>query len=806
MMGFDYTAGYLLFGLRIHCGQLEVVASDASSGTPFRVRVRPGAQSEMYGNNVIPAPTVQSLSCAGDDQVMTQVESFATHLDGKGPYINELSMTCSQVALVQEDDTYRVGLIPVGHLELVGNYVPDATSVVNDCGDHGVMTQIHLRAGAYIDSTAFGCADLSVEVPAGPSPKAPANLAYDERFMGVVSALALIAVFVLLSNWTRTSGAFLRWLPPLLAGGGGIVGFLLRYLPTGVKISQVHFIGTLSCVGLLVLMTGAVNGRAFRQLSQIEPFRTLAPIALRSSRLRRRAFASYVDQLARSIAPTKREVLQGTYLPLPADLETAEGTRTVNDPHEELGAWLFGDASPTDARADERDAPKLLIEAPGGRGKSTLLNALLLDAIKRFDSGASHRIPVLCTPRNKPWEQLLAEALGPHGLADNILTAQLAAGDFVLFADGLSESDARASELATFIRSNPGSATPMAMACRPGAEFRRAVCGSSNWCLVTPQPLGANSKALRGFVEHYHALDACRLPVEEVLSIVDRICQDSDKKYSPILVRLTIRACASGGAAESIASVYESTFRQLVIGSVAAADAQAEYLRLREVAIRFACESYWQEEEREYSFKGTASDLERLKASGILNAPTVPHRFGEAIGVTVRFFHDSLQSYFAAVGLAEALKKTPASIDDALLWMAGSPRYRKDRSDLFGYEGSELFCMVAHIAARDLLQQTLHKALQSWARTLDGKLARDDVAEALPGRLRGLVAVAPDGMSGGTYLQRVLSEAAQRLSDEMRLTVLEALYARLARIAFDNGAYTKPELELGEQIRFKTTP
>jgi hypothetical protein len=786
MIGFDGTASWFVYGIRFHCGRFEVSERAAADGsTELSVRLVPTTTSTMYGNFVVPTPPAYSAMCPGEDQVVTQIESEAARYDGNGPYIAAMRVTCSRAVLKRQGSGYQLELMPTGPLKIIGYSHGDLPKVLHSCGETGVITQFRGRAGAFIDSVAFACSELEFVAP-GAWWKNP-------RALGGVSAALLVLLFAASAAWTRAANALLRWLPVVLAGTGGLGGALVNLVTVGIEIDRLVFFGTLAGTGFAAASLGLIDPRVFRRLVLAEPFRTLAPIMLRSASLRRTVFSAYVNRLERTLNASASEV-RGAYFPLPVHFEGPADTRLMAAPSAHAADILRADSGSGTA-----EAAKVLIEAPGGRGKSMLLEFLLRRAIEDWRAGRSARIPILCEAQGRPWEQIISAALGGYALPDDVLAALLAEGDFILFADRLSESDARLADLTAFICSPGGTATAMVLASRPSSELRRALKQSATWCRLTPLPLEADSEALAALVRHYHSMDRCSASVDEVQSIVDSVCRGSDKLYAPILVRLTVRACASGEALVGIASVYEAAFKRLVSADTSEVSAPQQYFALRRRAVEFAVASYWHQGDRTGPFHGTPTELDALKAAGIL-VESRP-RFGQPIGTTVHFFHDSMQSYFAAVGLAEVLESAQQSLADVLFWSAAAVEYRNHRSDLFGYTASELFCMLVHIAPIDAVEPILLTTLRAWGEKFDGKLARDDVSAVLPKTVAPVIANLPMvGLSGGAYLAAVLEQLGA-CPEEQRLSALAALYSRIAITAFEAAPPRKPELQAQDALR-----
>src|SRR5262249_17652232 len=95
----------------------------------------------------------------------------------------------------------------------------------------------------------------------------------------------------------------------------------------------------------------------------------------------------------------------------------------------------------------------VIIEAPGGYGKSALLREVILSICD--DHRDNHRIPlpVLCSDSGGEIEKMVARTLAESHIDDSLLKEMLEAGDFVIFIDDPSEMGVKAETIRKFVKS-----------------------------------------------------------------------------------------------------------------------------------------------------------------------------------------------------------------------------------------------------------------------------------------------------------------------------------------------------------------
>jgi hypothetical protein len=332
--------------------------------------------------------------------------------------------------------------------------------------------------------------------------------------------------------------------------------------------------------------------------------------------------------------------------------------------------------------------------------------------------------------------------------------------------------------LEAFVQSTNGSATPLLLSSRPTKTFRPLVEGTSRWAVAEPCRL--DETTLDTFVKHYGGAD---LP-ESLKSP----CRVRDDEYLPILVRMAMTLQDDGGAAAGVADLYRCyflrTFEALLPG-------EAERFGLLAEAARWCLETYWLTGARKIDYTG--KPLQRqLRDAGIL----VPAD-GLEPPSQVQFFHDSMQSYLTAYGLAAedqgGYAKLPGPPDAAsvaawdrgtvLLRVAADRSFTGARSDLLETGGTELYQMcLTTFRPQAGLRRWLRSELVRRAEAHDEDLRRKDILGAIPMHVLPLV----EKTRGCAKLLEKAADACYA-SDEQTDTVdlLGRLYAAVAPLVYD---------------------
>jgi hypothetical protein len=584
-------------------------------------------------------------------------------------------------------------------------------------------------------------------------------------FLGI-AVVAGVAFLVLrplpaLSSWSP----LLFW---LLGAAGTRLPDLDKWLYPGVLLLLLG--ATLvACFGL-----GLVSPSAFRLLCRVEPFNKLSPVALRFGFVRRRLFAEYVGWLEWQLKLLRADAGNNeVYVPIPATLGADPSSTTLlAEPALEICRRLTA--------AEPAQRCNVLLQAPGGRGKSALLRQVVQLAVARFKTNPHSPLPVLCNPFDAPnVEAMIRDSLARHVPSEEAFAQQLLAGDFIVVVDGLTESGLQPDVLRKFIESEPGRMTCFLLGARPDRGYRQAVqTVPGRTLLVEPQRL--TEENLEAFEKVYLEQDrqqpnSVAAPLSATMKAA---CRAADHTYLPLLVRLAV--LVGGGTEGSVAEVYRKTFH-LLLSRTEAADPE-----LLDAAARMCVSTYWQNGYRLLAFEGVPSRrrevMQKLWNAGIL----VPHDvWPDPIRPSprmLRFFHDSMQSYLTALGLFRGRSEEDEQIDGwrGLGRAAGDSVFR-DKSDMVSETAAELFQMCLHVfIPPEQLRDVFRLDIAAWIETYERGLSKDDVLKACPMDLgRALELQLEASESAGSFLKKAVKLCAQvELEDEVRY--LGILYGKLA--------------------------
>jgi hypothetical protein len=533
--------------------------------------------------------------------------------------------------------------------------------------------------------------------------------------------------------------------------------------PEGVALGLVILLAALVGVGLL-------SPKALRAFAGDDAAANkIALFAVQFPRFRARLFHEYVSELEKRLQAEVSEAKE-EYVALPALLHPDDQPSPRIRPDEAVRDLLT-------ARRPE-DRKNVLVEWPGGRGKSAFVRQVLKLALARFRSDPSAPLPVFCEPaKDKTVATLVHEGLGRHALSDTVFAEHLFAGHFVAVFDRLSESEMPPEQLADFVKSEAGQKTCLLLATRPGRPYREALrkVASDRIVLVDPQSLDENT--LAKFVEVYLARDRQDLKTRDraaPLSEKTRVaCRAMDgTTYLPLLVRLAILV---GAEADSVAKIYRMTFNRLV---------RDRYPDLFDKTAQMCVSTYGKQGNQARVLateveKEPRALLQQLYDVGILvSAPAAGPREGaqehESLPTQVRFFHDSMQSYLTAVGLLHSADGW-SELEDA----ACNPHFGRP---------SELFQMCLHVFKPDeRLNQELKKCLRDWANRFERGLSKEVVLRACPDDLREALGLQlhPEE-SAGIALKKAVDmcgEQAGDVTEEVRL--LGIVYGNLGPTIWD---------------------
>jgi len=572
----------------------------------------------------------------------------------------------------------------------------------------------------------------------------------------------LIVPVVLLCLATRRSWTIRRWIPIVVPGIELLVPQMWPSLPSMTLRELI----TVSAVSVAAPLFGAVwSPPLLRSIADVHPFRILVPAIMQLSMCRRRFYSGYAEDLRRRVVRARADASNERYFPVTC------GVVDTSLPDFQSGDVLPERLAQMVSAVDPAERVNLLIESPGGRGKSALLHELMQRALDQFTANPTAPLPVLGDPNAATIEQMVAVGLGRHRISDEFIATQLRTGNVCLFIDGIGDGGASTGAIDhLFAAPDSGDRTRVCATCRPGGTARETLRRSDRWIVVSPDRL--NDRTAEAFVLQYAKSDGVEpesLPIGKMV----RVARSADGTYLPLLVRLAMLTTTE--ELESVADLYAATLERLVGRAVESKDTDA----LVDAAEALALDTYWNAGERTFRFDRPGYKdrgvMERLLAVGLLvgaDPGTSRLRSGPR---NVRFVHDSMQSYLVARALF-------GKGDWAVLTRtAGDPTFWRAESELLMGQGSELFQMCLHVFGPQVqLRDWLVSALRSWSDIFGTTLAIEQIRGAISQPLLESVDLKlSQKIAAGDYLERVTTLLVEDYDDSVMH--LGSMFGVLAR-------------------------
>ncbi len=144
------SAGFGVYGLRLHCGTLEVPAFLPADGGGAALAVVPGAVLGPFGWTAPPSPSTFNYDCAGPLTAVSGQEG-ATQLAG-------LSFGCTLLSLQGSPGAFSVVRVSGGASSPQGTPSAGATAFAFGCPAPQLATELFGRQGAWIDQLGMRCA------------------------------------------------------------------------------------------------------------------------------------------------------------------------------------------------------------------------------------------------------------------------------------------------------------------------------------------------------------------------------------------------------------------------------------------------------------------------------------------------------------------------------------------------------------------------------------------------------------------------------------------------------------------------
>ena len=581
-----------------------------------------------------------------------------------------------------------------------------------------------------------------------------------------------------------------QWSPVLVTSADALWAHLQ---PDLLKLTWLDVLIAAALVGVATLLLALTSPAAFRAIARLEPFARAVPYVMRLSRIRRLLYKDFLVQLSEQIDQRREKATNEHYVPIQVRLLDVCGSLGLAGGEvmnaERLAFILSSQPEPSATRGAD-----VLVEGPGGRGKSALLHELVCQAIESFRTTNGAPLPVIGDPEKETVEEMILAGLGPYSLSTEYTRAAIASGDFVLFVDGLSEAGRRASILDRYFFGERRQLSRVCVTTRPSPALRDSFAKSERWLVVEPSRL--DDANVDEFIRSYATADARaklrsdgttdleaekRKIEEHAAAVLERtkaivaILRSTEGTYLPLLVRFGMLLDAD---VDTVADVLDATVKRLL--KPCAPDAATRDQLYRDLS-ELAYSSYFVDSKRTIVASHYAkfqASFETWSAAGLLTPDKglalltgQPSRF--------QFLHDSLQSYLAAHWLAANDRW------DDLFAAAGDPVFARAASDLSGEQRSELFSMcLLTFEPVATMRQYMADGLSAWCNRLFRLFSLDDVLGGLaPDIVKELGHdsghISPKALLGLALELAVKRDAAQDSCDRVA-----KLYARLAPLVW----------------------
>lgn len=576
---------------------------------------------------------------------------------------------------------------------------------------------------------------------------------FDRRWVRTSLVYLVVVLMALLLLLVPSASRLRAWLPPgiLSLPAAGI------WSPELAKTFNLNApVLTLAFVVTIVLATalGLISPRLFRRLASIEPLRSLSGVALMWRPVRRQLLTPYAELVAQLVYLARRDANDETYVAIPATFTSSERKSSEDRPAEACATILGRGIS----------ASHLLIQAPGGRGKSALLHETIERLLGAFKRDASAPLPVICREAALTLEESATATLGKFAISREVVDSLVGAGKFVLVIDGLTESAFTPQIVRSFLSSKSADTTPLIVTSRPSDNYRREFESIPSGIQV--EPLRLDEATLKAFETAYMESPS-NLPHRRLTDMTRRICRGADGGYLPILVRL---AMMSDSEVDDVPGLYDDVFASLL------RRAEEPDRSLIDRAAELCAKTYWVDGVRTLPFRradGPAAEVlaALFKASIVIPAGEADGR-GRGAPAEVRFFHDSMQTYLTARGLS---LRDRAEWPTYFLEAATASRFREGVASQSVVP--EIFDMCVQVLGTgEAVRKLFVRVLTNWATDRREDFSMTAIRTATPGAHREELPEAPLG-PGELLLAAVeLCDGA----DDPR-AALATLYAGLAR-------------------------
>lgn len=620
-----------------------------------------------------------------------------------------------EVVLQEARTVGKTAFVPVDGAAVSQTYKKNLSFVIHPSGKINVTGTVYRAFIHYTDS--YG-SDFSIIT---------SNLRFknDSGQVAIRTTIAFLGLLGLAAAFStfqrgRQRISLIRWMPFLLFLVGGSSPLYGRVLEqAGIDPLLLSFLVAFSLVALMFV--GTLSPATFRLLVQTPPFSLLAAPACSQPRVRRMLLADHALQVRSRIKGERLEANRETYVELPARLS---GSML---PEEEYVVQPPGRLTQL-IDADGTRVVSVLIEAPGGRGKTALLRELTLAFVDRWQCKATEVHPIIVQGNQGDLISQALDTLERYLGSRELAKMEIQSGRYVLLLDGLTESSIPSQALRDVLHGEGGFRVSLIATGRPHAGNRNAIKSAENYFIVEPLPL--TDALLPAFEQAYRLIDSkfFHMEVPPLSREVLEACQSDDGTYQPILLRLAVLVAADG--VTSVADIYRMTLRRLCSRDTQETELVGD--EVIEKAASLCRETYWKDGNRRFPFQDAPSEQKRLMELlyrvGILVAVGAAKNSGILSIKNLSFFHDSMQSFLTAIGLYQ---KPPDADWGFLLRAAGCPLFINEQVGGVQISRSELFSMCLEVfQPPSRVRARLTQELSSWAVSYKRMLSVDVISRS----------------------------------------------------------------------------
>jgi ABC-type branched-subunit amino acid transport system substrate-binding protein len=565
-----------------------------------------------------------------------------------------------------------------------------------------------------------------------------------ETAQTLIIFLILIVLFVAFARGARTGIS--KWAPLLITviSSGGLQAELVqRHL--GLNINGLLLLALLFGAFVITNYAGYVSPRMFKEVARIQPFQIIASLALRIPTLRKQYFSGYTNELVRQLEDQTRGARGEKYVPIPAEVQERDGIVSADqNPAETIKGMLI--------KRRPEDRKHIIIEAPGGQGKTALLRSVVSRICDAYQTDPKIPLPILCSDSAGEIKEMVARSLGEYNIDESFLLEMLEAGYFIVFIDGLSEIGVNPEALGNYVRSAAGKASRLIVTMRPEGKLKKKLKLSDSW--VQFQPLRLTETTLDKFVEAYCQAPSQSERRDSLPDLLKSACRSKDGEYLQILVRLALIIKDKDKEVSGVADLYSEALNELLKRNVLSKGVS----NVISAAANICVKTYWEDGRRILTYFERDEEkeiLQILRGAGVLIDVDSSHsKDGDSEPKTVKFFHDSIQSYLTARGLRNSGE------DTTVLWRAaGDERFIEAFIHGQAPSQAELFnmCIEVFESKENLLKQMVSDLLK-WSEHYGGDLALKKVLEAVPSELKAKTRLlVSDDNGAGFALKKAVS-------------------------------------------------